>query len=224
MNNFERVAIPFRGGGVSGLLEVPEEAFACYVMAHGAGAGMEHPFMGKMAELLAARRVATLRFQFPYMENRSNRPDPPAIAQACVRGAVQYARTRLPELPIFVGGKSFGGRMSSQAEAEESMTEAGGLIFLGFPLHPAGKASIARAAHLSKVRKPMLFLQGTRDALAEMHLLKPVIEGLGKLATLKVFEEADHSFHAPKRTGLTDEQRMEQIADAIAEWMRGVLG
>ena len=173
---------------VSGLLQSPRSAEALLVLAHGAGAGMKHPFMAAMASGLADRGVATLRYQFSYMERGSKRPDPPQLAQAAVRAAVAAAAQAQPELPLFAGGKSFGGRMSSQAQAKTPLNGVRGLVFIGFPLHPAGKPSQDRAKHLGDVKVPMLFLQGTRDALAELPLLKPVCKSLGKRATLKLLD------------------------------------
>jgi uncharacterized protein len=204
---------------VSGLLQVPPEAHACYVIAHGAGAGMAHPFMTAIANGLAERGIAALRYQFPYMEQRSRRPDTPKLAQATVRAAVAEASHRIRELPLFAGGKSFGGRMTSQAQAEAPLAAVRGLIFLGFPLHPAGKPSDDRAKHLFDVRIPMLFLQGTRDQLADLNLLRPLAGRLGARATLKLFEDADHSFHVPARTGRKDPQVMDELADELARWI-----
>ena len=191
---------------VSGLLQTPPRARACYVMAHGAGAGMDHPFMVDVARKLALRGVATLRYQFPYMECGARRPDPPQVAQATVRAAVAAALSLLPELPLIAGGKSFGGRMTSQTQAKDSLQGVCGLAFLGFPLHPAGRPSQDRAEHLFDVQIPMLFLQGTRDALASLDQLEPLCKKLGRLATLKLFADADHSFHVPVRTGRKDAQ------------------
>lgn len=204
---------------VSGLLQAPPSASACYVLAHGAGAGMTHPFMEAMATGLAERGLATLRYQFPYMEQGSKRVDSPALAQDTVRAAVAEAVRRLPELPLFAGGKSFGGRMTSQAQAAEPLPGVCGLVFLGFPLHAAGKPSDARAKHLSDVQVPMLFLQGTRDALAELSLMQKLTDRLGKRATLKLFEEADHSFHVPARTGTKDVEVRAELLDALAGWI-----
>jgi predicted alpha/beta-hydrolase family hydrolase len=182
---------------VSGILQVPKKAAACTVMAHGAGAGMTHPFMAAVADGLAERRVASLRYQFPSMERGSKRPDKPALAQATVRAAVAEAARRVPSLPLFAGGKSFGGRMTSQAQAETALPAVQGLVFLGFPLHPAKKPSDARAQHLLLVDIPMLLLQGTRDALADMTLLEVVIEKLGPRASLIKIDDGDHAFHVP---------------------------
>jgi predicted alpha/beta-hydrolase family hydrolase len=206
---------------VSALLLAPPAAVACYVMAHGAGAGMTHPFMAAAAEALARRGVATLRFQFPGMELGARRPDRPALAQATVRAAVAAAQAALPGLPLFAGGKSFGGRMTSQAQAEAPLAGARGLVFLGFPLHPAGKPSIERAAHLEAVRVPMLFVQGTRDALAEIGLLQPLA---GRLGTLHAIEHGDHAFHVPARSGRTDASVMQEVLDTVALWMRDATG
>ena len=208
---------------VSGLLQSPPNARAAYVLAHGAGAGMTHPFMRAVAAELAERGIATLRYQFPYMESGGKRPDPPKIAHAAVRAAVAAAQQHLPGLPLFAGGKSFGGRMTSQAQAAAPLPEVRGLIFLGFPLHAAKKPSQERAAHLSDVQVPMLFLQGTRDALAELDQLEPVCEALGKRATLKLFEDADHSFHVPARTGRKDPEIRAEMLDALAAWVDRVI-
>lgn len=208
---------------VSGLLEVPERATACVVLAHGAGAGMEHPFMAAVAEGLAARRIASLRFQFPSMEAGSKRPDRPPLAQATVRSAVGAAKRDAKGLPLFAGGKSFGGRMTSQAQAEEPLEGVRGLAFLGFPLHPAGKPSLGRAEHLSAIRIPMLFIQGTRDGLADLSLLKPMVDGLGPSAELRVIEHADHSFHCLVKSGRTDAQALDEALDALCEWTSRVV-
>ena len=207
---------------VSGLLQTPPRARACYVMAHGAGAGMDHPFMVDVARKLALRGVATLRYQFPYMERGARRPDPPQVAQATVRAAVAAALSLLPELPLIAGGKSFGGRMTSQTQAKASLQGVSGLVFLGFPLHPAGRPSQDRAEHLFDVQIPMLFLQGTRDALASLDQLEPLCKKLGRLATLKLFADADHSFHVPVRTGRKDAQVLGDVVDALAAWLDGV--
>ncbi len=206
-------------GSVSALLVHPEEARACLVLAHGAGAGMTHSFMSAVAEGLAGRGVATLRYQFPYMEKGSKRPDPPAVAQACVRAAVEVAARRCAGLPLIVGGKSFGARMTSQAQAKAPLPGVRGLAFLGFPLHPAGRPSTDRAEHLADVHIPMLFLQGTRDKLAELDLLKPVVTQLGTLASLHLLEEADHSFHVPARSGRSDREVMAEMLDALVLWI-----
>jgi len=193
---------------------------ACYVLAHGAGAGMSHAFLEAMAAELAAHRIATLRYQFPYMERRSRRPDSASVCHDTVRAAVATAQTLDPRLPAFAGGKSFGGRMTSQAQAAAPLPGVRGLVFLGFPLHPAGKPSSQRAQHLRQIHIPMLFLQGSRDALAEPGLLEPVISGLGRQATLRTVEDADHSYHVPRSSGTTDGQVRAVLANEIAGWMR----
>jgi len=208
---------------VSGLLLAPPCPQACYVLAHGAGAGMAHPFMQAVADGLAQRGIATLRYQFPYMERRSRRPDPPRLAHATVRAAVAMAAQRVPALPLVAGGKSFGGRMTSQAQAASPLPGVRGLVFLGFPLHPAGRPSDERAEHLADVRIPMLFLQGTRDELAEMRLLHPVIERLGTRATLEVLQGADHSFHVPARSGRKDADVRAEMLDALAAWVASLI-
>ena len=206
-------------GPVSALLTSPAKARACYVFAHGAGAGMTHPFMESFAAGLGERGVASLRYQFPYMEKGSRRPDPPPIAHAAVRAAVAEAGRACPGLPLIAGGKSFGGRMTSQAQATTPLAGVRGLAFVGFPLHPAGKPSNDRAKHLAQVKVPMLFLQGTRDTLAELALLEPVVAGLGPLASLHIVSEADHSFHVLARSGRNDREVMTEILDAFADWI-----
>jgi uncharacterized protein len=208
---------------VSGLLQTPRGARACYVMAHGAGAGMAHPFMATAASDLAERGIATLRYQFPYMEQGSKRPDTPKLAQATVRAAIAEASRRVTELPLFAGGKSFGGRMTSQAQAASPLSGVSGLVFLGFPLHPAGRPSAERAEHLFAVQIPMLFLQGTRDQLADLQLLQPLVRQLGARATLTLFPDADHSFHARARTGRKDSKIMGEMLDVLAGWIETVL-
>src|ERR1700692_1243228 len=203
-------------GPVSALLIRPAEARACFVFAHGAGAGMTHPFMETFATGLGERGIASLRYQFPYMEKGSRRPDPPAMAHAAVRAAVAEAGLACPGLPLIAGGKSFGGRMTSQAQAIAPLAGVHGLAFFGFPLHPAGKPSSDRAKHLADVKIPMLFLPGTRDSLAELKLLEPVVKSLGRSATLHRVEGADHSFHVPARSGRNDREVMNEILDAFA--------
>src|ERR1700680_2552563 len=195
---------------VSALLLHPQKARACFVFAHGAGAGMTHEFMEKVAAGLCDRGIATLRYQFPYMEKGSRRPDAPAIAHAAVGAAVAEAARCCPGLGLVAGGKSFGGRMTSQAQAIAPLAGVRGLAFLGFPLHPAGKPSSDRARHLADVRVPMLFLQGTRDNLAELSLLEPVVDRLGPSASLHRVEAADHSFHVPARSGRKDGEVMRE--------------
>ena len=207
---------------VSALLMRPEPARACYVLAHGAGAGMTHKSMEAVAVGLAERGIATLRYQFPYMEKGSKRPDPPGIAHVTVRAAVAEAARYCAGLPLIAGGRSFGGRMTSQAQAIAPLAGVRGLAFLGFPLHPAGKPSTDRAKHLLEIRIPMLFLQGTRDALAELHLLEPVVKGLGQTATLHLVKEADHSFHVLARSGRNDREVMEEVLDALAAWVSAI--
>ena len=207
------------GSSVSGLLDAPAKPIACYVLAHGAGAGMAHPFMAAVAADLAARKIACLRYQFPYMETGSKRPDSPARAQATVRAAVAEAARLLPKLPLFAGGKSFGGRMTSQAQAAEPLPDVHGLAFLGFPLHAAGKPSSDRGAHLKQIKIPLLFLQGTRDALADLAHLQPLVKSLGKRATLTLFQDADHSFHVPAKSGRTDAEVRAAMLDAFAAWV-----
>ena len=211
------------GVRVSGLLQVPAHARACYVLAHGAGAGMAHPFMAAVAEGLAERGIASLRYQFPYMEQGSRRPDTPRLAHATVRAAVAEAARRRPELPLFAGGKSFGGRMTSQAQAQSPLPGVHGLAFLGFPLHPPKKPSDERAAHLSDIDVPMLFLQGTRDELGQMDLMQAVVQRLGARATLRWSEHADHSFHVLVRSGRNDAEVMEELLGTMATWIHGVL-
>ena len=207
---------------VSALLVHPAQARACFVFAHGAGAGMAHSFMAAVADGLAERDVASLRYQFPYMEKGSKRPDPPAVAQATVRAAAAEAARCCPGLPLIAGGKSFGGRMTSQAQAAASLEGVVGLAFLGFPLHPAGKPSSDRAKHLADVHVPMLFLQGTRDSLAEVALLEPVVQRLGPSATLHLVDGADHSFHVLARSGRNDLEVMNEILDAFAGWIGAI--
>lgn len=204
---------------VSGLLLTPPDAHVCYVLAHGAGAGMAHPFMASIASGLAERGIATLRYQFPYMERSSKRPDTPKVAQATVRAAVVTAAQLVPGLALFAGGKSFGGRMTSQAQAASPLPGVRGLVFLGFPLHPAGRPSDERGKHLFDVQIPMLFLQGTRDGLASLEFLEPLVEQLGAPATLKLFQDADHSFHIPARTGRKDSEVRAEILNTLADWI-----
>jgi hypothetical protein len=215
----ETIAITEGTVHVSALLQAPPSPRACYVLAHGAGAGMAHPFMAAVSAGLAARGVATLRYQFPYMEQGSKRPDRPPVAHATVRAAVAQAARLLPDIALVAGGKSFGGRMTSQAQALAPLPSVRGLAFLGFPLHPAGKPSAERGKHLFDVAIPMLFLQGTRDALAALAELEPLVRSLGLRATLRLFENADHSFHVPARSGRTDAQVLDEVLDALAAWI-----
>ena len=197
----------------------PPAARLCYVMAHGAGSGMDHPFMRAAAGELAARGVATLRYQFPYRERGSRRPDPPPLCHATVRAAVAAAQRRAPTAALFAGGRSFGGRMSSQAQALAPLPAVRGLVFLGFPLHPAGRPGSERAAHLERIERPMLFVQGSHDALAQPALLERVLQGLHGRATVHWVDAADHSFHVPARTGRTDAEVRHALLADVAEWM-----
>ena len=214
------------GRTVSGLLQTPDRPLACLTLAHGAGAGMTHPFLSALAAGLTGRGIATLRYQFPYMERGSRRPDPPKIAQATVRAAVVLSRRHVPGIPLFAGGKSFGGRMTSQAQAESPLPGVRGLVFLGFPLHPPGRPSDERGGHLLDVQVPMLFLQGTRDALADLTLLGPLCERLGDRATLALFEDADHSFHVAARSERprSDAEVRVEVLDAFERWAATLLG
>ena len=204
---------------VSGLFERPADARALYLMAHGAGAGMRHAFLSDVSTALAARGIATLRYQFPYMERGARRPDAPAVCHAAVRAAVDWAGEHECTLPLIAGGKSFGGRMTSQAQALSPLPGVRGLAFLGFPLHPANKPALTRADHLAAVRIPMLFLQGTRDALADPALIRQAVANFGSGARLAAIEGADHSFHVLARSGRNDTGVLREIADALAEWI-----
>jgi len=216
----QRLTLNFgEGRRVSALLQAPPRPRACYVLAHGAGAGMTHPFLEAVAAGLGERGIATLRYQFPYMEEGRGGPDPPALAHATVRAAVAEAARLAPGLPLVAGGRSFGGRMTSQAQAMAPLPGVRGLAFLAFPLHPAKRPSAERGAHLHEVRIPMLFLQGTRDALAELQELRPLVERLGGRATLCLFADADHSFHVPARSGRADAEIRDSLLDALAGWI-----
>ena len=204
---------------VSGLWQTPADPAACLVLAHGAGAGMTHRSMAAIAGGLAERQVATLRYQFPYMEKGGKRVDAPPVAHAAVRAAVAEAGRRAGPTPLFAGGRSFGGRMTSQAQALAPLAGVRGLIFFAFPLHTAGKPSTDRAAHLAQIAIPMLFLQGTKDALAELDLLRPAVAALGAGAALKLIDDADHAFHVPARTGRKDPDVLAELLDAAATWM-----
>ena len=204
---------------VSGLFLRPANAKALYLFAHGAGAGMTHPAIESNSQGLAERGVATLRYQFLYMEKGSKRPDPPRLAHAVVRAAAAEAVRLAPDLPLFAGGRSFGGRMTSQTQAEEPLPGVKGLAFLGFPLHPAGKPGIERAEHLARVKVPMLFVSGDRDALAELDLLKPVVASLGERATLHLVDHADHSFRVAAKSGRTPADAEGEALDALANWI-----
>ena len=207
------------GGSISGMLQKPARPEACYVFAHGAGAGMTHAFMAAMAQGLAGRGIATLRFNFPFMEQGSKRADSPAIAHGAIRAAVAEAARQLPDVPLFAGGKSYGGRMTTQAQAAEPLPGVQGIVLVGFPLHPAGKPSTERAVHLEGVKLPMLFLQGTRDALADIDLVTETTKSVGKRATLHIVEGADHAFHVLVRSGRTDAQVHEELLDTMTAWM-----
>jgi hypothetical protein len=215
----KRVIISVGDEQVSGLLLRPPDTKALYLFAHGAGVGMTHRSMASNAEGLAERGIATLRYQFLYMEKGSRRPDPPRVAHAVVRAAAAEALRLAPDLPLFAGGRSFGGRMTSQAQAESPLPQVRGLAFLGFPLHPAGKPGIERAEHLPKIQVPMLFVSGDHDALAELDLLKPVVAGLGERATLHLVRDADHSLRVPARSGRTSADAEAEALDALANWM-----
>jgi hypothetical protein len=212
------IALP-DGTSVSGLWLAPAGATAAVALAHGAGVGMTHRSMAGLAAGLAERGVATLRYQFPYMEKGGKRVDPPAVAHAAVRAAAAEARRLAGALPLYAGGRSFGGRMTSQAQDAAAMGGVRGLVFFAFPLHPAGKPSTDRAAHLADVAVPMLFLSGTKDTLAELDLLRPVVERLGERASLALFEAADHSFHVPAKSGRKDAEVLAELLDTAAAWM-----
>ena len=219
----EPLAIDVSGSGaVSALLTLPADPHVGYVLAHGAGAGMHHSFMAAVADGLGGRGVAVLRFQFPSMERASRRPDPPRVAHAAVRAAFAEARRRLGALPLFAGGKSFGGRMTSQAQAESALAGVAGLVFLGFPLHPAGRPAVERGEHLARVACPMLFVQGSRDELADVALITPLVERLGARATLAMFDDADHGFHVRARSGSNDAEVLDNVVDTVVEWMARV--
>jgi len=209
-------------GPVPALLVAPRDAWAVCVLAHGAGAGMRHPFLEEVASSLGAAGVTTLRYQFPYMEKRRGRPDPPAVLERTVRAAVDCTRAHTDGLPMFAGGKSMGGRMTSQAAAAEPLPAVLGIVFLGFPLHAPGKPSTSRAAHLARVPVPMLFVQGTRDDLAEIERMRAVTAELGARATLHVVEDGDHSFRVLKRSGRAAPDVMNEIRDTVVAWMRSV--
>ncbi len=223
MPTAKRVTITLENGSrVSGLALRPRGVVAWLVLAHGAGAGMTHLFLEALAVDLAACKIATLRYQFPYMENGGGRPDRPDVCRATVRAAVAVAQRFAGTLPLYAGGKSFGGRMTSQAQAAAPLPGVRGLVFVGFPLHTAGSESLQRAEHLSSVGIPMLFLQGTRDALAQIPLMNRVVRGLGPRATLHVLDGADHSFQVLKRSGRTDEAVRAEMIDAVVAWAAAV--
>lgn len=214
------IAVGKTVGTVSGILDRPAKAWGLLAFAHGAGAGMRHAFMAGVAERLAARGLATLRYQFPYVERGNKRPDPPGVLTATVRAAV--ARAAQEDLSLFAGGKSLGGRMTSTAASSAALSGVRGIVFFGFPLHAPGRASSERGEHLARVEVPMLFLQGTRDSLADLAFLTPVVDSLGDRATLHVVEGGDHSFHVPKRSGRSDEEVLDELAEATASWARSV--
>jgi uncharacterized protein len=219
MSEGERLQFAVEGAGeVSAILMRPADARWLLVLAHGAGAGITHPFLEKLARELASAGVATFRYQFPYMEQRRRVPDSPSVATATVAGAVRAAAKAAAGLPLFAGGKSFGGRMSSQAASQGLLDSVKGLVFFGFPLHPPNKPGTKRAEHLAKVEVPIFFLQGTRDALADLKLLRPICRDLGRLATLHIIETADHSFHVLKSSGKTDGEVLRELAQATASW------
>ncbi len=219
MAEAKRLQFAVEGAGeVSALLLLPAEAQVMLALAHGAGAGMTHPFLALLAAELAAVGVATLRYQFPYMEQRRRVPDSPAVLTATVRAAVRTAAEAAPRLPLMAGGKSMGGRMSSQAAAQQPLDTVRGLVFFGFPLHPPNKPGTKRAEHLKQVTIPMLFLQGTRDTLADLTLLKPICDGLGSRATLHIIETANHSFHLLKKSGKADADALRELAQTTASW------
>ena len=210
--------VSFRTGGarLDALFLRPAGARLLYVLAHGAGAGMRHQWLQRMADALAEEGVATFRYEFPYMQDGRKRPDPPAVLHETVRAAVLAAQEAAPDLPLIAGGKSFGGRMTTQAQADAPLPVRG-IVLLGFPLHPAGAPSVKRAEHLPRVSVPLLFLQGTRDELADLALLRPIVEKLPR-AHLRIVEDADHSFHVLKRRGRTDADVLRELALAVAEW------
>src|SRR5437773_4583433 len=212
-----------RVGEVSGLLLRPKDARLLYVLAHGAGAGMRHPFLESISQRLAEQGIATLRYQFPYMERRSRRPDPPAVAAATGRAAVAEAARIGPDLPLVAGRQSLGGRITSTAQAEEPLPGVRGLVFLGFPLHPPGRPDDKRAEHLTRVQIPMLFVQGTRDDFADLKLLRPVVQRLGERATLHLVDGGDHSFKVLKSAGRTADQVMTELAATIGGWPTSLL-
>jgi uncharacterized protein len=210
-------------GSVAGLLTRPQHARVLYLLAHGAGAGMRHPFMTGLVDALAAQGIASLRYQFPYMEAGRRRPDSPSVLEATVQAAVAVAQEIAPGLPLLAGGKSMGGRMTSNAAAHQLLPGVIGLVFVGFPLHPAGRPGQSRAEHLRRVDLPMLFLQGTRDTLADLGLIKAVCQDLAPRATLHVVEGGDHSFAVLKRSGRTEGEVMEELARTTAEWCQQLL-
>lgn len=225
MADFEDLRFAVDGASeVSALFSRPANARRLLVLAHGAGAGMSHPFMEKLATELGDAGIATLRYQFPYMEERRRVPDTPAVLTATVVAAVRAAAKTAPDLPLLAGGKSMGGRMTSQAAAQHTLDGVRGLVFFGFPLHPPKRPSTKRADHLTKVTLPMLFLQGTRDDLADLSLLRPICAKLGSQARLSVIETADHSFHVLKRSGANDTAVLQQLVQTVASWAEEIEG
>jgi uncharacterized protein len=218
MNDVRNLRFPVDQEQVSALLVLPSHATSLLVLAHGAGAGMNHPFMSAIANQLADDNVATFRYQFPYMEQRRGVPDKQPLLTATVAAAVATAAQLAPDLPLFAGGKSMGGRMTSLAASEQKLEAVRGLIFFGFPLHPPKRPSIKRAQHLQLVKLPMLFLQGTRDDLADLTLLRPICESLGPRTTLHIIEGADHAFHVLKRSGRTDSQVLAELSSTVKAW------
>jgi predicted alpha/beta-hydrolase family hydrolase len=212
------------GVEVSAFLLRPPDAWLLYVLAHGAGAGMRHPFLERVSASLAARGVATFRYQFPYIEGGRKRPDPPSLLEATARAAVTKAGEIVPELPVVAGGKSLGGRMTSSAAATAPLDRTRGLVFLGFPLHPPGEPGTRRADHLHAVDIPMLFLQGTRDGFARLDLITEVVSRLQPRATLQLIDDGDHSLGVPRRAGRTQEQVMDEVVTTIAQWARALTG
>jgi predicted alpha/beta-hydrolase family hydrolase len=218
---FDEIVIPTQQGDVSGLSHVPDDARWLILLAHGAGAGMQHRFMSAVAKRLADRAIATLRYEYPYMTAGSRRPDPAPRLEACTRAVAEFAAREFPNLRVAAGGKSMGGRITSQAQAAAPLARVERLVFLGFPLHAMGKApNTTRAAHLTSVHIPMLFLQGTRDTLADLGLMREVCDGLGTRTTLHVVDGADHSFAVPRSSGRTHEQALDEIVQTIADWLR----
>jgi len=223
MSSAELLHFPVpNSGNVSALLLLPPNAHQLLVLAHGAGAGMQHSFMESLADALADVHVATFRYQFPYLEQHRHVPDSPAVLTSTVIAAVATAHQLAPTLPLFAGGKSMGGRMTSQAAAKDSLAPARGIVFVGFPLHPPKRPSTKRADHLAQVKLPMLFLQGTRDTLADLTLLRPICGKLGPLATLHIIDSADHAFHVLKRSGKTDSQVLQELAQTTAAWATSI--
>ena len=220
MNETQTLVMVGARGPVSALLLRPDNARLLYVLGHGAGAGMRHAFMERVATELGERGIATFRYQFPYMEAGRRPPDPPTVLEQTVRSAVATAHEQAPDLPLIAGGKSMGGRISSHVAADNPPPELRGLVFLGYPLHPAKQPAVKRAEHLSRIRIPMLFLQGTRDDLADLTLLTPIVEQLGPSATMHIVEGGNHSFKVLQRSGRTDDEVMAEITDVIDAWAR----